>query len=71
MKKFLSYEHTFTKDEIEQVLLDHLHKKLMKEDKDYKESIIASPDFTYRFDKDQKPEIDLVIICDHIKMTKP
>lgn len=71
MKKFLSFEHTFTKQEIEKILLDHTHKKLMAEDKDYKASLFAKTDFTYRKRDDGSVDIDLIILCDYIKMRKP
>lgn len=56
MEKFISFEHTFTKQEIEKILSNHIHEKLMKEDLDYREATMVNTDFTYSF-KDDSPSI--------------
>ncbi len=66
MEKFVSFEHTFTKAEIEKILANHVHQKLMKEDIEYKEALlIAHQDFTYSF-KDDSPSIFMITMvnCD-------
>lgn len=70
MKKYLSFEHTFAQQEIEQLLIQHLYKKLNKEDKDFRNATLVQHDFTYSF-QDGKPSIDVFVMCDHVKMIKP
>lgn len=60
MEKFISFEHTFSKQEIEKILANHIHQKLMKEDLDYKGALLVShQDFTYSF-KDDSPSIFMI-----------
>lgn len=76
MKKYLSFEHTITKEELEQLLHEHFAKKLDKEDKDFKEAALVSVDFTYRWEKRdgdlsiKEPSIDIIFLCDRVKMRK-
>lgn len=62
MEKAVSYEHTFTKAEIERILANHIHDKLMKQDIDYKDAVmVSSQDFTYNF-SDNIVTIDMVMV---------
>jgi hypothetical protein len=70
MKKFLSFEHTFTKGEIESIIWAHICKTLDQHDKDFKEARLVDADYTYSF-TDKNPEISVVVMCDEIKMKKP
>lgn len=70
MKKFLSFEHSFSKGEIESILWAHLCKTLDQQDKDFKEARLVDADYTYFF-KDNNPSIDVVVMCEDIKMRKP
>lgn len=70
MIKSATIEHTFSKEEIEQILWEHLCKKLMKEDVDFKQAKLIQNDFTYFFD-DKKPAIHAVAIMGDLKMRKP
>ena len=70
MKKYISFEHTITKQELENILFDYFQKKMSSEDKDFKEIRFMQSDATYRFESGN-PEIDIVFLCDRVKLRKP
>jgi hypothetical protein len=69
IKKFVTFEQTLTKKEIEKILWEYLSDKLDKEDKDFKASRMLQADYTYRF-TDGHPEIEVVIIVEDANFRK-
>lgn len=66
MKKHISFEHTVTRQELEQILTEYLEKKLEKEDIDFRDQKYLHTDFTFRF-TDGNPEVDVFFFVDFAK----
>lgn len=71
MTKYLSFEHTFTKSDLERLMRREIEQSLMKSDKDFQEAYFADIDFTYRKRDDGSVDVDVYIHCSDIKMRKP
>lgn len=65
MQKFVTFEHTFTKKEIDDILLAHIERTL--KDIDFKKARWVNPDFTYTFEAGS-PSIFAVLLIDDVKI---
>lgn len=70
MNKFVTFETTLSKKDIELILRNHFDKLLSKEDVDFKDAKWMQDDYTYSF-KDGDPSIGVVIMLDECKIRKP
>lgn len=68
MKKTISYDYTFSKNEIEDLLQKELERRLNAQDKDFNRAKFIQTDFTYDFGQNN-PHIDVVIIMGNVKLT--
>lgn len=69
MKKFVTFEQTLSKKDIESILRQHFANLLEEQDVDFRASRWVQDDFTYSF-KDGQPSIDVIIILDDAKLRK-
>lgn len=71
MKKFLSFEHTFTRSDIERMMRREIEQSLSSQDKDFREAYWCDIDFTYQKREDGAFDVEVSINCADIKFRKP
>lgn len=67
MQKFVTFEKTFTRKEIEQILREHIAHKLSDEDIDFRQARWMQDDFTFKIENGEAL-IEVVIILDDVKL---
>jgi hypothetical protein len=70
MQKFVTFEKTFTRREIEAALLKQMEIELQESDVDFKEARWMQHDVTIRVNDEKEVTAEMVLILDDVKLRK-